>query len=283
MKKSVYLLFVIGHLLLTTESVVFPKEWCRRIRNLLEEFGGNSQYLSTSINVLPSDGQPYSCPITFVMPPCILWSPVEQYPSDYTCPKCTSNLIDLQMTLRPARWQDGSNPQSTPRKIHGVDGPIIVISRVYRCPKGHEVLGYHPNILSQVPLQEVIPFALWHRTGFTHNLLELVQSLVLAGISISAIANTLENNRYKMYFRFKNMYHKIHTYLNAPEMPFLTVNQFEDLFGTELTPSRHSISNIFLTGFWKHEHLYVTEMKKTTVSKTDGWLCCDHTFASVSK
>ena len=102
---------------------------------------------------------------------------------------------------------------------------------------------------------------------YIYNLLELVQSMVLAGISISPIANTLENNRYKMYFRFKNMYHKIHTYFNAPEMLFLTVNQFEDLFGTELTPLRHSISNIFLAGFWKHEHLYFTEMKKTTVSK----------------
>ena len=40
---------------------------------------------------------------------------------------------------------------------------------------------------------------------------------------------------------------------------------------------------VFLRSFWKKEKLYVKEMKKITVDKDDGWLSCDHTFASVSK
>ena len=67
--------------------------------------------------------------------------------------------------------------------MHSNDGPVFLVSRVYKCSKGHDILGYHPHLMSQVPMQEAIPFELWHRMGFTRDLLELVHSLVLAGMN----------------------------------------------------------------------------------------------------
>ena len=55
-------------------------------------------------------------------------------------------------------------------------------------------------------------------------------------------------------------------YLNAPEMPFSSFDDCEEMHGIEFTPSK----------------LYKNEMSKTTVDN-DRWLCCDHTFASVSE
>ena len=75
----------------------------------------------------------------------------------------------------------------------------------------------------------------------------------------------------------------MHCYLNAPEMPFPSFDDYEERYGVEFTPSRHSAAAIFLASFWKREKLYVSEMSQTTVDKEDGWLSCDHTFASVSE
>lgn len=238
-----------------------PTEWCQRIMLYCTAFERNT-HPSIPITTVPSMCELVSNAAAFLMPPCILWSPVEQYPSDYVCPKC--NSTDLPAPLRAIRWQDGRNPQSAPRKIHGINGPILLVGRVYKCPKGHEVLGYHPGLMNQVPVQEIVPFALWHRTGFTCDLLELVYSLVLTGVTISAITETLQRNRYRDYFKLRFLYRMMHSQLNAPEMPFPSVEDCEQMFGVKLTPSRHSTAAIFLVTFWKKEMLYINEMQKTT-------------------
>ena len=81
----------------------------------------------------------------------------------------------------------------------------------------------------------------------------------------------------------RNLYHTMHAHLNAPTVPFPSVDEYQQIFGVELTSSRHSTVAIFLVSFWKREKQYVNEMSKTTVDKDDGWLSCDHTFASVSE
>ena len=79
----------------------------------------------------------------------------------------------------------------------------------------------------------------------------------------------------------KHLYHSMQLYLNAPEIPFPSIDEYEWTLGIELTPSRQSVGAIFLTSFWEREKLYVKAMRSTTVDKDDGWLWCDHTFALV--
>ena len=257
----------------------FPKEWCQCHRDYCASAERNIQ-LPTTITATPTIDGLASSGERFLMPPFILWSPLEQFPFVYHCPKC---LPKSNVDLRPIRWQDGSNQQSTPRKIHGINGPILLLGRVYKCINGHEVLAYHPGLIDQVPIQESVPFALWYRTGFTCDLVDLVHSLVIVGVSISAITETLQRNRYKFYFQMRSLYHAMHTYLHAPELPFPSVEEYEEILGAELTPSRHSTSSIFLVSFSKKEKIYVNEMRRTSVDNDDGWLSCDHTFASVSE
>lgn len=276
MKIVSLLLLVLTVSVQDVDPVPLPEEWLKRIQQYCAAFEKNP-HPPIPIATFPPACEFVSSPAAFLMPTFILWAPLEQYPTNYCCPKCK----EIGVGLKPVRWQCSSNPQAAPRKIHGVDGPIILVGRVYKCTKGDEVLAYHPGLLAQVPVQEVIPFALWHRTGFSSNLLELVHSLVLAGVSISAITETLQRNRYRVFFQMKRLYHSMHAHLNAPEMPFPSVTEYEQMLGTEMTPSRHSTGNVFLQSFWKKEMLYVNAMKGTTVKEDDGWLSCDHTFASV--
>ena len=260
------------------DSLHLPKEWLEHIQQYCAAFEKNP-HPPIPIATFPPASDFVSSPIVFLMPTFILWAPIEQYPAKYYCPKCKETGIGL----KPVRWQCSSNPQAAPRKIHGIDGPIILVGRVYKCTNGDDVLAYHPGLLAPVPIQEVIPFALWYRTGFSSDLLELVHSLVLVGVSFSAITETLQRNRYKVFFRMKRLYHSMHAHLNAPEMPFPSVTEYEQMLGTEMTPSRHSTANVYLQSFWKKEMLYINAMKGTRVKEGDGWLSCDHTFASVSE
>ena len=100
-------------------------------------------------------------PIIYLFPPVIVWSPVEQFndalPITVKCPKCVLS-DDANQPLAAVRWQCGADSErSEPRKIYGIDGVTVLIGRVYKCSRGHEVVGYHPGILEQIP-DSLVPF-----------------------------------------------------------------------------------------------------------------------------
>ena len=51
--------------------------------------------------------------------------------------------------VHPIRWKDGSKSYEWPRKLYSLKEDVLLISRVYRCDKGHQVLAHDPGILSQ--------------------------------------------------------------------------------------------------------------------------------------
>ena len=51
--------------------------------------------------------------------------------------------------VHPVRWKDGSKSYEVPRKLYDLKEDVLLISRVYRCDKGHQVLAHDPGILSQ--------------------------------------------------------------------------------------------------------------------------------------
>jgi hypothetical protein len=106
----------------------------------------------------------------YLMPPIIMWSPLEQFANIlFTCPKCTTSSV-----LHTREWRNGMHgSRSEPRKIYGVHGVTLLVSRVYACSANHEVVGCHPGILKQIPTS-FIPFKLWHITGFTLDHIQLV-------------------------------------------------------------------------------------------------------------
>ena len=50
-----------------------------------------------------------------------------------------------------------------------------------------------------------------------------------------------------------------------------------------LTPSRHAVAGCFLSSYWEKDKLYKKHMQCTSLTERDGWLSCDHTFASAGK
>ena len=83
---------------------------------------------------------------------------------------------------------------------------VLLVGRVYRCTKGHEVLGYHPGVLEQIPVQSLIPFELWHKTGFTRELMQYIFSLVMVGVSLSAVEDMLWKKIVLHYYHKKGIF-----------------------------------------------------------------------------
>ena len=90
---------------------------------------------------------------------------------------------------------------SEPRKIHGRDGIVLLVGRVYKCSqKGHEVVSYHPGILHQIKAQSLIMFRLWLRTGYTTDIIRSIETMILSGVRMSAIQKSLEIAQYSLRF-----------------------------------------------------------------------------------
>lgn len=85
-------------------------------------------------------------PYHFLRPTLILWDPVSQRTLQngiFHCPRC--DVADV--CLRPAHWKDGQNEKNAPRLLFARNGVTYLVSRVYRCCNGHEIVAHDNAIL----------------------------------------------------------------------------------------------------------------------------------------
>jgi hypothetical protein len=111
------------------------------------------------------------------------------------CPVCAEGAVHSSL-LAPIGWLDGSSDNAQPRKIHDSHGITLLVSRVYRCSYGHDILGHDPLILKNLP-QPMIPFLLWHKTGVMKQLVDdfpLLLMLVFLSFQLSQIVATVEKS-----------------------------------------------------------------------------------------
>ena len=222
-------------------------------------------------------------PLAFLLPPLILWSPLEQFhgiiSGQFCCPKCT----DQNVRLHARAWRDGTcGERSEPRKIHGCDGVTLLVGRLYECDNKHEVLAYHPDIIKQIP-ESFIPFKLWHITGFTVECIELVVALMSAGMSVNYVKTVIEQKQLLFFYTQKMKFMHIISASNSElTISFPTAPAWQQHFSAPL-PSNHALSSCFLAEFWSKESVYVQCMQNTTVDDDNLWLSLDHTFSSASK
>ena len=80
--------------------------------------------------------------------------------------------IDATNELHATRWKDGSSTQDQPKQLFCIQKHALLVSRVYRCPVGHQILAHDPWLLqitaSQVPCE--IPFVLFQKSEVTWDL-----------------------------------------------------------------------------------------------------------------
>ena len=263
----VLLSIVIGH----TTSSKLPASWREQLGRFCEAFQSGSvgvQILDNNISLVLAN----EVPALFLMPPVILWSPVEEFSflsNPIRCPKCENGSL-----LKPSRWQNGlQGDHSEPRKIHGVDGPVLLVGRVYKCE--------HPGVLRQIPAQSLIPFRLWHKTGFTVQLMSTIMSLVASGASLNHIRAILVEKRRTRYCLRRRHYMELMK-VQQQEAQFLEMQEYDTYFAC-MSPSQQSIAGCYLADFWEKEKFFTHCMAATSVDDNGAWLSCDHTFASAGK
>ena len=262
-----------------------PPEWTKLISSLCAEFNDdhptppnvirNPQCITTLKELVHT-------PLAFLLPPLILWSPLEQFhgiiSGQICCPKCT----DQNVRLHARAWRDGTHGErSEPRKIHGCDGVTLLVGRVYECDNKHEVLAYHPDIIKQIP-GPFIPFKLWHITGFTVECIELVVALISGGMSVNYVKTVIEQKQLSFFYTQKRKFMHISASNHELTTSFPTAPAWQQHFSAPL-PSNHALSSCFLAEFWSKESLYVQCMQNTTVDDNNLWLSLDHTFSSTSE
>jgi len=274
----------------------FPEVWKRYIQTLCQRFDQLGVLMLRVVSAVPDyDGGLLAVtePLLYLMPPVLMWSPIEQYsdlfPNGVKCPKCGND----DGTLSSTGWKDGSQGTSSePRVIHDVNGIMLLVGRVYWCINNHTVAAHTPGIIKQFPIPSLIPFRLWHRTGFTVKLVECISSLVSAGISISGIEANLRERTLQRFFAKRSTWlellqwhsqlqYDLGTLLVGP-VTFPSLDTYQSYFNV-LIPSRHAISGCFLAHFWEKESLYKACMQRTTLGEHEEWLSCDHTFKSVGE
>lgn len=96
--------------------------------------------------------------LNYLIPNIILWDPLEQFPDIFSKNNFCNHSSHLNpVPLLPKRWKCGQSERESPRKLYGNDGIVLLVSRVYKCCDGHEVLAHDPFIIDRIPQQDV-PF-----------------------------------------------------------------------------------------------------------------------------
>lgn len=108
------------------------------------------QATSTSNPVSPD-------PYYFLRPTLILWDPISQCTLNnghVKCPRCAG----VDVFLRVTHWKDGRNERNAPRLLFAQNGVTYLVSRVYRCSNGHEIIAHDESILQLFPCKEQLPY-----------------------------------------------------------------------------------------------------------------------------
>ncbi len=292
MKFTVFLVVFSYSILLLLQAkgcTAFPDSWSKVIQELCTTF---QQLPPQIVYGHHYTQQAVMDPMILLMPPVILWSPTEQFPHLFTrnvlvCPDCEKEGKTSHLTA--VRWKDGAKGQRTePRKIHGRDGIVFLVARVYRCVNSHEILATDPRVYQkQLPLSStLLPFSLWHITGYTRDVQSQIVLLITAGLSISAVRDTIQQQQYNTFLRSQRVYTELaQLYTTNGQItfndvkPFPSFEQYSSQLPKSITPSRHAITGLFLADFDNTKETYYNDMRATTIADSDSWLSCNHTFA----
>ena len=214
----------------------------------------------------------------YLIPKIILWDPLAQVTDLNGQLKCRrAECKSGSSYLRPVHWKDGRTQRECWRFLYGVDGPVFLISRVYRCIRQHEIIAHDVSLTESLP-QTTVPFVLSLITGVTYELINAVVSCGSAGLSMEQIEQMIKQrymnactDRGRLYERENQLFLQSHANsINSQEALQLPLEPVADYEG----PSDNIISDCFLFDFKWKEHLYNTHMSQLSATS----FSCDHTF-----
>ena len=213
----------------------------------------------------------------YVLPRVIIWDPLQPqqhcFDTGFTCPHYEHG--HLNSILTPCKWKDGRSERDLPRQIYCVNGPVLLVSRVYRCTEGHEIAGHDPRILESIPSGD-LKFHLGHKLGFTPELCSLVFALASSGQPFHEIELFLAQ-RYVDNFAERQCRYARHisTYLEKNESQDKDkLQKFPSFEVWRPTPSTDTVHQCFLYIFRENKQFF----RQSISEKTAKWMSADHTF-----
>ncbi|KAJ7373400.1 hypothetical protein OS493_012993 [Desmophyllum pertusum] len=275
---SVLLVLIALHGSLQIAHCVSHKEkHYRYIQDVLNEVTGDVPpfivqppplWFRSNLNRLPD-------PYHYLRPTLLLWDPVSQRTLQnglVTCPRC--DVADI--CLRPAHWKDGRNERNAPRLLFARNGVTYLVSRVYRCCNGHEIVAHDDSILKRFPSKEQLPFLLSHVCGITRDLYKDVVLYSSTGMKIEQIECLIAQQHLEYFVERREMFEnemkcqqeQINS--NASTNSHFPISMPDDL----KAPSNDFICQCIIHDYQQNEMLYTQCMAQTRAT----WISCDHTF-----
>ena len=153
-----------------------------------------------------------------------------------TCPRCS--MLDESSSLYATRWKDGRSSCDEPRKLFCIQRKVFLVSRIYRCGTGHQILAHDPWTLKAIPSSIQVPFVLFHKSGVTRDLFQYVYTHVQAGVKLTDIEHFLHQ-----------------MYCDAVVSAVCAVAPSVALASVE-SPGRRIVTNCFVRAYFENEHMY---------------------------
>ena len=147
---------------------------------------------------------------------------------------------------------------------------MLLVPAVYICTNGHELTSTDAHVLKQFPEQEHIPFILLHRSGITRELARAIISLIVEGLSFTAVERFIKSRRtdYIASLQLKIQH--------IPRYRMISLPSCASIANLHLPyPSNNIMTTCFLHNFAEHRNIYTKEMASLT---TSGFISIDHTF-----
>jgi hypothetical protein len=134
-----------------------------------------------------------------ILPAVILWDPNTTYPQFVTsrllkCETCAASLSVLY-------WLDGKTSSKQPRILHSIESTVLLVSAVYGCVSKHKMLAHDEAVLQCSPAQHIVPFVLFHRTGFTREFAGTCLALLRRGVNFHNMESIILERRQNMLYQ----------------------------------------------------------------------------------
>lgn len=223
----------------------------------------------------PIGGVFYLEPQGLLVEDLIIWDPMLLFPRlPLNCPTCSTS----ERLKATTRWKDGEKQHDLPRKIYGLKNDVLVVSRVYSCRYGHQIIAHDPDILSQLKGLLTPGFILFHKGGITIELYDFINTHMQTGLSTSEIQVLWYQTLFTAYVRKREIYQeriRMHFAISGDNNNLKQSVTFPPFNHKHNRPGAKIITACIIKDYFENEILYSRRMCQMTARK---WLSCDHTF-----
>ena len=220
-------------------------------------------------------------PYDYIRPVLMFWDSMNQLAclnGRMRCPRPACQVAPDIRWLRSSRWKDCRNQRESCRLLFGINEPIYLISRVYRCGGHHaEIIAHDPALLNLIP-ESRRPFILSHIAGVTCQLQDYVACSIINGLKMEHIETMLAQLYMKEYNKKRASFEEdLQLQLLCGKVP--ENSQVNKKFPADISdeykgPSITIIRDCFIYDFERKQHLYTSKM----IEHSAEWISIDHTF-----